>query len=332
MPDTDPTSQSPVFKDRKTGLVLFGILHVGLGTLCALMIPLMIIGMVASKALNSKVSPPMDARMITPCLLLYVAIATWFIWMGIGSILARRWARALLLVTSWIWLLGGIGGSIVVWLILPDMYEQMGANGQIPKTLASVMLYTTLGFMTVFYVLLPSAMILFYGSRHVKATCEFRNPNPIWTDACPLPVLGLSMMFAFWSCSLVFMGFYGWVIPFFGFLLSGPAGAVVALVAAVLFAYVAWGTFRLDRRAWSFAIGLILFWTLSIGLTFSRFSLMDFYARMNFPEQQLELMKPMCASHGPLFTLFFASWFAGLLGYLLFTRKFYSPSSERTLR
>ena len=319
---TDPIAQVPAFKDRKAGLVLFGVLHIGLGGLCALMVPLMIVGMVASKTFNSNTPPPMDMRMLAPSLIFYVAIATWFIWMGIGSILARRWARALLLVSSWIWLLCGIGGLLMVWLILPDMYAQMGSSGQMPTRLATDFLYITLAFMTVFYVFIPATLVLFYGSKHVRATCEFRNPRPSWTDACPLPVLALSLLFTFWACSMGFMGFYGWVFPFFGFLLSGPAGAAVALATAVALAYIAWGTYRLDVRAWSCAGGLIVCWTLSASITFSRFSLMDLYAKMKFPEQQLELMKPVWNSHGQLFALFFAVWIAGLLGYLAYTRKF----------
>ena len=320
-------TQDPVFKDRKTGLVLFGVLQIGLGVFCALMIPLMLFGMIMSKAAASKGAPPMDAHMMIPAVSVYVVMATWFIWMGIGSILARRWARALLVVTSWIWLACGLGGLVCVWLILPDMYAQMVANGQLPQFMVNVLLGVTFAFMALFYVLLPGCFAWFYGSRNVKATCEFRNPDSCWTDACPLPVLAMSLLFAFWAFSLLSMGFYGWALPFFGFILSGAPGAAVALVTMGVLAYVAWGTYKLDVRAWTCSVGVVFAWGLSISLTFSRVSLMDFYAKMNIPQEQLDLMKQMVLPHLSTITCFGALWFAGLLGYLLYAKRFY-PSKN----
>lgn len=330
MSDSDAAapSQAPALKDRKAGLTLFGVLHIGLGGLCALLVPLMLLGMALSKTVSSPSAQPLDMRMMAPGVALYALLAIAFIWVGIGSILARRWARALILVSSWIWLICGISGLCMMWLILPDMYAQLGTSGQAPKQLASVMMYSTLAFMTLLYVLWPGVLVLFYGSKSVKSTCEFRNPSPSWTDACPLPVLALSLLFGFWACSALFMSCYDWVTPFFGILLSGPAGAVVALCTTCLLAYVSWGTFRLNVRAWTCAVGLVLAWALSIGLTFSRHSLMDFYAKMKFPDEQLQLMQPVCASHGPMLSAFCAAWFAVLLGYLLYTRRFFPRDAQ----
>lgn len=328
MSDAQTTPAEPGFKDRKAGLVLFGVFQIGLGGLCALMIPLMVIGLLAAKTLPQNAAAPADTRMMVPGLLFYALTATWFIWMGVGSILARRWARALLAVSSWIWLVGGVGGLVTLWLILPDMYAQMAATGQMPRAIVQIVMWVTLGFMLVFYVLVPGALALFYSSRNVRATCEARNPAPCWTDACPPPVLALCLLFGFWACSVLFMGFYNWVTPFFGFLVSGVFGAAIALVTAALLAYGAWGCFRLDLRAWSCSAGLVIAWSLSAAITFSRVSLMDFYAKMNIPPQQLALMKPVCETQAPLLACFFALWIAALLGYLLYLRRFFPKGGE----
>ena len=97
------TVQASDFKDRKVGLVVFGILQIILGGLCALLVPLMILGMIASRTFEDVSAAGMSARMMVPGVLFYVIVAVWFIWMGIGSIKARRWARALVLVTSWLY-------------------------------------------------------------------------------------------------------------------------------------------------------------------------------------------------------------------------------------
>ena len=40
-------------------------------------------------------------------------------------------------------------------------------DGQMPPGMASVLQWVTIGFMVVFYVMVPAAGVLFYGSRHV---------------------------------------------------------------------------------------------------------------------------------------------------------------------
>jgi len=317
------------YRDRKTGLVVFGVFEILMGAFCALMIPLMIVGMVASANLSKGSASSVSADTMIPGLLFYVLLATWFIWMGIGSIKARRWARALLLVTSWFWFISGMLGLVLMLVLIPNMYDQMGKSGQMPQQIAAVMKYVMIGFMVIFYIIIPGAFVLFYGSKHTKATCEQRDPHVRWTDKCPLPVLALSLMSGCSAACMPLMGFYGWAIPFFGSILSGPVGAGVALVGAVLLGYVAWGTYRLRTNAWWCAVSLVIIWGVSSGITFSRVSLMEFYENMNFPAQQLAMMKQLTLTQSPWMVLFCGLWVAIALAYLLCTRKFFTPTAEQ---
>ncbi|MHC4308912.1 MAG: hypothetical protein ACYSSN_03110 [Planctomycetota bacterium] len=249
--------------------------------------------------------------------------------MGIGSIKARRWARALLLVTSWIWLVGGIGGIIYLLLFMPDMFGKMGENEQIPEGAAIFMKYAIMGFMAVFYVIIPGVLVLFYGSKNVKATCEFRDPQVRWTDKCPLPALALSLMFGFWAASIPLMGFYGWAIPFFGSILSGMRGAAVGLGVMLLSGYIAWGMYRLNIKAWWGAVLLVVGWAVSASVTFSRVSMLDYYEKMNFPEQQLDAIKQYGIPQGNSMVLVCGLWLVGFLGYLLYTRRYFVRSAEQ---
>jgi len=327
MNQSNTSIQEPNFKDRKVGLVIFGIMHLGMGALCALMVPLMIIGIIASKSVNSGTAPQTDPRMMIPGILVYVVFAVCFIWMGVGSIMARRWARALILTTSAMWMVCGIGGLAAMIFIMPDMYRQMGTTGQIPGGMANIIMYITMGFMAVIYILIPATLILFYRSRHVKATCEAYNPDQSWTDACPLPVLALSLLFGFWALCMPTMGFYGWTIPFFGVILTGPAGASAALIIAIVMTIIARGFYKLDQRAWTGALVMIVLWALSIALTFSRVSLMEFYEKMNFPEEQLELMRPFCESNQSVMIVTGVLWLVVFTGYLLYTKRFFPATS-----
>jgi hypothetical protein len=294
------------------------------------MVPLMIFGMIVSRVVDNSAAAAMSLSMMIPGILVYVLAAVWFIWMGIGSVKARRWARALVLVSSWLWLITGVNGLIFMLLLMPDMYEQMGESGQMPPVAALIMKYTMMVFMTVFYAIIPTVLVLFYGSKNVKATCEFRDPQVRWTDKCPLPVLALSLLFGFWAVSMPLTVFYGCAIPFFGSILTGLPGAGVVLLVALLAGYVAWGTYKLSFNAWWGAVLLITTWALSTAITFSRVNILDFYEKMNFPEQQLETMKQFNISQGYL-ALFFGLWAAGLLGYLLYTRRYFVPPAEQAL-
>ena len=105
MPDIAAVPPLPEFEDRRTGLMVFGIIVIVLGCLIALMLPLMLVGQLMAGHVPG--AAPLPLRLMLPAVFMYLGLAVLFIWLGIGSVLCRRWARALLLVFAWLWLLGG---------------------------------------------------------------------------------------------------------------------------------------------------------------------------------------------------------------------------------
>src|SRR5690242_15737006 len=101
-PDLPPTQ---VFKNRKVGLIIFGVLTIIAGCICALFVPLMLLAPKMAARTGQPPTPP--AMMIAPALI-YSVIAIDFVWLGIGSVMARRWARALLAIQSWTALVWGV--------------------------------------------------------------------------------------------------------------------------------------------------------------------------------------------------------------------------------
>ncbi len=320
--------QSPDYKDRKTGLVVFGILQISLGVLCALMVPLMIMGMIVSTAAGGDAVEGFNLRMMIPSALFYVLLAVWFIWIGMGSVKAQRWARALVLVSSWIWLVCGACGFVFVLLFLPNMFDQMPENVEIPAAVVAVMKCVTVAFMALFYVIIPGVLVMFYKSRDVKATCEYRDTKIRWTDKCPLPVLGVSLVCVFWIVSMLSMVAYRWTIPFFGVILSGNSGAIVVLVLVLLLGYAAWGAYKLDMKAWWCTLVVLVGWFLSSIITFSKVDIQTFYEQMGFPEQQLEIMKQYSSLWGSM-SLFLGIWVIVILAYLLYIRKYFTGDSQQ---
>jgi len=73
---------------------------------------------------------------------------------------------------------------------------------------------------------------------------------------------------------------------------------------------------------------VIIGWALSTGITFSHVSILDFYEKMNFPERQLDIIKQYSISQDYM-VFFFGLWVVGLLGYLLYTRRYFVLPAER---
>ena len=315
--------------DRSTGLLVFGILEIVFGGLCALAALFMLLAMAAAAAFDAGDSPPMFTGTMIPILLFYVVLSAWFITMGIGSIKARRWARALLVVSSWLWLICGTNGLIGMLLVMPGMYEQMREAGDMPQGLAIFMECVMIGSIVVFGVLLPGVLLLFYGNRNVQATCELRDPKVHWTDRCPLPVLALSLVFGLMAASMPMMGFFGWLMPFFGHVLNGWAGAAVAIIAALVFGYLARGMYRLRKPAWWVGIVVGSAWAISSALTFLRANTVDLFGGMDLPAEQLEMMQELYSAQNTGFVLYSHAWFVLFIGYMLYVKKYFNGPLEQ---
>jgi hypothetical protein len=113
---TETNEATPDFKDRTLGLMIFGVISILIGVFCALLVPLMFL----SEALSESVAGAgVNSRSAWSASALYGILAVVFVWLGIGSIRARRWARELLLSVSWIWLLTGIC-SLIIGILVPS--------------------------------------------------------------------------------------------------------------------------------------------------------------------------------------------------------------------
>ena len=273
----------------------------------------------------------MNMQMMIPGVIFYLILAVGFIWLGVGSIRARRWAWTLTVVLSWMWLIMGVVGFVgFVFAAGPMMRASMEQQAKLPPQAIMIMRIVTGALMACIYILLPALFLLFYQRASVRATCQRRDPQIRWTDRCPLPVLALSILHAssaaLWMPS---MAIYGWVMPVFGVILSGASGAAVILLLTLVLAYLAWGTYRLKMAAWW---GTLLLWT--VGnlnmLTFPRTNLMEMYEKMKMPAAQLELMR----KSGVIDTM--SRWmpWMGLvggvvwLGYLLYVRRYFLRGSQ----
>jgi hypothetical protein len=316
----------PAYKDRSTGLMVFGILTLLLGCLVGLFVPLMLFGqMMAAKAPNA---PPTNTVAILSAVAIYGGLAVALIWLGIGSIKARRWARALLLIFSWSWLVVGIFMTVVMPFFMAKVFANLPPNAKTgqpampPAAITGMVIGMTI-FFFVFFVLVPALWTFFYGSRHVKATCEARDPVTRWTDACPLPVLGFSLWTWLAVPMMLVMPLTGRaVIPFFGIFLSGLPGGLSCLLIAAVWGWAGWWLYQLDVRGWWLILIAMVLFMVSALLTYAHHDIIEMYQLQGLPQAQIDQIQKL-----GLFTGNRMSWFTALgslpfVGYLLFIKKY----------
>jgi len=335
MSDFTPETTLPPFKNRKTLLVIFGVIQLCFGALCALLTALMVMGAMAALAMGEEAAKQglQTGSMLTG-VVVYGLIASWFISMGYGSLNARRWARSLTLAANWIGLVcGGLGTSSMLFF-MPDMMAQMEQQGAMPPGFGNIMAATMVAFAAFFYILVPGTLLLVYGGKNVKATCEYLNPAPSWTDACPLPVLIQTVLLGGYAIGVLCMVAYDWATPFFGAILSGFPGAIAILSISFSCAYLARGCYRLQLGAWWGAVALFLFWSISAFITFLQKDLMDLYFAMGMPEAQLELIRPVIEGGAMQFVMLWAIpvWVAGILAFFAYTKRYFDVTASEAIR
>lgn len=322
------------YKDRSTGLTVFGILTLLLGCVCALFVPLMLLGQLAA-AKTQQGSPNMAAML--PGMLMYGGLAVALIWLGIGSIKARRWARALLLIFSWCWLVMGAFVMIFMGFLLPRVLEGVSSAGAsngttnhaLPPGTVGVMMIVMFGIFSIIFVLLPAVWIYFYKSRHVKATCEARDPVMRWTDACPLPVLA-SCVWAMFSVPMMLLmplAAHG-VVPFFGIFLTGMAGTAIYLLIAAIWAYAAWLMYQLKPLGWWLLLVVMGLFLVSSLMTYARHDVLEMYQLMGYPQAQIDQMQKMGLMSGNRMGWVTALSVLPWLGYLIFIKKYFRGKDQ----
>lgn len=322
------TTTPPVLdhRDRRIGLILFGILEILIGGICSLMIPLMLFAMAMA---GRRPGAPTAPLFPVPMMLIYGLIAAGFIWLGIGSILARRWARAILVCLSGVALCGGLMGCAWAVFWLPRIWalslSQPGQPALPPAALATVKIVSVVA-LGVIYVLIPGALFLFYRSRHVRRTCELRDPVERWTDRCPLPVLAFSLVAALCGIWALAMLAAIHVFPVFGVIVSGGPAVFLGALFAAFSLYLAWGFYHLSAKAWWLALFAQLAFGASSAISVWRVDFADLYLRMGFDPRVAAGSAQMFDSSGfGWFT--FLPFLACIVWLLLIRSHFSAPTS-----
>ena len=311
----------PPLKDTYTGLIVFGILEIVAGAFCALLIPLSLLGQIAAA---KKTAHDFNAAMALPTVVTFSALAIGLIWLGIGSAMARRWARALLLCFGWIGLCTGVIALAAVIPALSTLDQTLQQQGQtLQPGLLLVMKIVMVATVSILYIVIPGALVLFYRRPAVKLTCEARDPVERWTDRCPLPVVVTCILQVLTTAYIILLPQFGAAIPLAGTIVIGWPARLLWWGFAAFSILSARGFYRLAPRAWSiYTIGILAFWILSTA-TFLRIGLLEYYHAIGLPDWQVEQVSHSPLAQGHLFIYVSAISLVIYGGYLLYIRRYF---------
>jgi hypothetical protein len=321
--------------------VIFGVLQIILGLMAALMVPLIALG-----AFVSRLAPggAMHPRQFLSASATYVFLSVMFVWLGIGSVRTKRWARSLTLVVSWYWMILGVLITILLTAALPvtmrtALQIQQNAPGAPPPAVSTgvmaVILTIIIVFCAIILVVVPIAFLVFYSRADVAATCRDRDPVEAWTDRTPLPVLGACVVFIVGALYLLATAVSTPIFPFFGRYLTGLAGFACFLILTALDTYLAVALFRLKPAGWWIAVLTVPVRLFSMAYTYARADLMQAYSKMGWSDAQLQMLQS-----SPLFRSHVILWWSLLslvifFGYLLWLKRYFktptAPSGARAV-
>jgi hypothetical protein len=317
-------ASSSSYKDRGTGLLVFGIFELCLGLLCLVIAGFTFLSLSLAAQNSLQMGPAISPRQLLPSLSIYLGAAAFLFTVGVGSILARRWARALMLVFSWLWGIVGAVSLLFMIFFLPDFFARIAARG---GTEASVPLAAMQGCawaaLFLFFLVLPAVFILFYRSPHVRATCEVRDYRERWTDRVPLPLLGLSLALAYGGIGVLLSLPQG-VVLLFGRIWTGWPAIVLILLVSAVFCVLAVATYLRLAWAWPALLGLWGLGVVSAALfVWTGFDWKALYAAMNMPTQGIEALGLDQLFRGPRFAIPVGLSALAGLGFLIWVRRYF---------
>lgn len=331
------------FKDRRTSLKVVGVLLLVFGGLSACFAAMTPVGIYFA-SLAARQAPPgslqraaePDVRTVVLAGGMYVLSAAVLIWLGLGAVRLRRWARPAMLVVGWTWLATG-GVSFVHWVLFgASMREMMtaGAPAGTPAPPRQVILAITVAtgaLMFAIMVALPALLVWAFQRRGVRDTLAFFDPRVAWTDRCPTPALAVVLWLVLAAAGSFVYSVYG-VVPVYGRFVKGPSAVAVLLALGAVFLVVAWGFYRLRPWAWWATAVLWTLWAGSMVWTFTSTGYHEFYRQAGYSPQQIDVMLQFNGPFEDAMVWMIALWSVVLIGYLLYVRKYFdageTPQSE----
>ncbi len=320
------------FRDRSVWLLVFGIVEILIGILCALFALLTTILTVMTiltppaqnpQALSFGLSP----RAAFPSLSLYALLGLVFIALGIGSIRARSWARKWSLSIAWIWLFTGLSSILLMAFVWPSLIDVTSSMSGLPMSWVTMILLIGFLLTAATQVVLPGFFILFYRSADVIATIKARNGDLSESDQ-PTHVLSLCLVYLLFAYSALLIPVYGIKVPFFGMALTSWPALLVITLSFGIYLWLAWACLKSPRFVFPLGMGTSIFAMIATTSTFYLRPIGEFFESMPLSEEEIVFLQSVTdfdRSYAVWISI--ATWLS-LIAYQVFTRKLFEVPSE----
>ena len=265
--DLPSSEASEPFPDQRTGLIILGAIQILAGAGAIVMAALMVL--LTLSELSTSV-----ASMI-PAAIFYLTLGAISTTLGVGSILARRWARDLTLVASWAAIAFGTFLTIMMALIMPRISTTVPGGEALPQALV----WITTAVSTVFWIGVPALYAWFYGRESTRVTCQVRDRRTRWTESIPLPLLGAALILlisGFWSL----FAFANPVLPLGPTILRGLPASLVSASLGIAMMVIAVGLLRRSHTSWLALMALLVIGIVTGAWTFASLDVRAYYAVM----------------------------------------------------
>ncbi len=368
---SDPEFADPNFRPRKDFLVVVGILVILSGLVflalaagCAFGGPVLLDKM-PKNAFESMQALPFDFMSVMKNVLLAYGVAIalpgiFQVWLGFGSVLAKRWAVKLLHATGWYLIGMGVMQAIGQLLMIPmsislnESIESFGAGAATSPGLGSGggmlvlefvgAIVNAVGYLITFAG--PGALlVVVYGRKNVELTCRYHDPSTSWTDAVNFRVLILWVLLFSW---LPFVASVGSAVPALveTSLVANKGQAIVWLaVTAAIAVVLLFGVAKAKMWSWWGALALIILSTAIPAWWLKNMNLLvlleqglgaELFATMlESEESSVDEVKERISSVGTLianYTIFSMAFVAVVyIGFLFYIRKHFGCSGDEML-
>lgn len=309
--------EPPAYRDRSTRLIVSGVFLCLLGC-CAFLMALLTLASALLFQRHPKVqgASQLGLGQAVYGSLFYCGVGAVLLALGVGSIRRRRWARPLVLILAWGWLVWGLLVGLVVTAVLPAATE-----GLPPDPTARAVFYGCFGtIMGLLGIVVPLLLVGLYRGADVRATFVAHDPRERWTDRIPTPLLGL----CFWLGVGVASSLLSTLNPLLligSKIVTGPAAAAVYVATAAIMAAVAAGLARRSRLAWWGGIALFAVWGVWSAVTLPRLDYDEVVQRMN-GMQSSDVPDMSFLFHDPRFIGAMLTVWLATIGYFVYVRRY----------
>jgi hypothetical protein len=317
-------TEAAPYKNRRGGLIFFGLVEMAIGGLCLLLVAFMIFGVFVAANTPRAGVPDLQFRQMFTSLSVYLLGGVLMVTLGVGSVLARRWARDLSLIVAWIWMVVGVFTAATMIVLVPRFMPRMPADQAQTSTIVLTCLTIVFAF---FGVVVPLALILFYRSPNVRATCVALDPHPRWTERVPLPLLALALWTLSGAVALMTMSAYA-VLPLGRQIITGPLAILAYCALGLFMLYMSWGLYTRSRVAWWLGIAYGALTAIYCVVVFPRIDYDKMISAMHIPRTPgMPDLGDIYRS--PWFLAYLAFFFLLYFGYFAFVYRYFRESGAK---